>query len=119
MKIIRIKYIPPLGPMIQDLERVFPELAPITAEYLNSVGGHLSNPTKKRYVFLKEKYNELGVRIAVIVYAAVRDSFIVPAWIQGIELDPLDPIDIIDHFFMGHEVPVPDDPNEEPEEEIT
>lgn len=107
-----------MGPLLQDLERVFPELAPITAEYLNSVGGHVENPSKKRQVYLKEKFNEFGTRIAVIAYMAVRDDFEVPAWIQGTELSPLDPVDVVDHYFMGHEIPVPDDPNEAPEEPI-
>lgn len=117
MKVIRIKYVPPLTLMIQDLERVFPNYAPITATLLGSLGGFLFNPIKKRFVFVKEKFQN-GVRTHVIVYALVRDSFVVPNWVQGTELDPLDPVDVIDHWFMGHEVPTPDDPNEPLEEEI-
>ena len=117
MKIVRVRYIPPLGPMVQDLQRVFPEL-PITGQYLQNVGGILINPAKKRFVYLKDKFNEQGVRTKVIAYMLVKDSFTVPAWVQGTVLDPLDPDDVIDHWFLGHEILMPDDPNEAPEEVI-
>ena len=117
MKIVRVKYIPPLGPLIQDLQRVFPEQT-ITAQYLDSQGGILINQAKKRFVFVKEFRDEAGTRTKVIVYMLARDSFQVPDWVQGQVLDPLDPTEVIDHYFMGHEIPVPDDPNEEPDDEI-
>src|SRR5688500_4814322 len=112
MKIVRVKYVTPLGPMIQDLERIFPELAPITAAYLESVGGILINSNKKRFVYLKEFRDEAGVRTKVIAYALVRDSFTVPSWIQGQVLNDIDINNPIDHQFLGHEIPVPDNPNE-------
>lgn len=116
MKIIRVRYIPPLGPMIQDLERIFPEYAPITAASLEATGGILINPTKKRFVFVKDFRNpDTGVRTKVIVYALVRDSFVLPAWIQGIQLSDVDVDNPIDHKFLGHEIPIPDNPNEPPE----
>ena len=118
MKIIRVKYVPPLGPLIQDLQRVFPEL-PITAQYLDSQGGILINQEKKRFVYVKEFRDEAGTRTKVIVYMLARDSFQVPDWVQGQVLGDLDLDEHpIDHYFLGHEIPVPDDPNEEPEEEI-
>lgn len=119
MKIVRIKYIPPLGPLVQDLERIFPEYVPITAALLDSLGGVLINSTKKRFVFVKEFRNpDTGVRTKVIVYALVRDSFVLPAWIQGIQLSDVDVDNPIDHRFLGHEIPVADNINEPPEESI-
>jgi hypothetical protein len=119
MKIVRVKYTAPYGPMIQDLERVFPEYAPITAGLLQSLGGFLINPAKKRFVYLQEFYSELGVRTKVVVYALVRDSFTVPAWIQGQVLKEIDlATEPVLHQFLGHEIPVPDNPNEPPEEVI-
>lgn len=118
MKIVRIKYVPPLGPLIQDLQRVFPEL-PITAAYLDSVGGILINADKKRFVYVKEHRDENGVRDKVIVYALVKDSFVVPNWIQGQVLADLDVNNPIDHYFMGYEQYIPaDDPNEPPDEGV-
>lgn len=120
MKIVRIKYIPPLGPLVQDLERIFPEYAPITAALIDSLGGILINSTKKRFVFVKEFRNpDTGVRTHVIVYALVRDSFAVPIWVQGVELSDVDVSNPINHHFLGHEQRVMDDPNEAPEVIIT
>lgn len=117
MQIIRIRYNVPLGPMMQDLQRVFPNIE-VTAATLRERGGILAWREKKRYAYVKEKFNELGVRTHAIVYAAVRDTFVPPLWLQGIVLNPLDALNPVDHYFMGHEVPVPDPPNEEPEEVI-
>lgn len=120
MKTIRILYIPPLGPLVQDLERVFPEYAPLNAAKLDALGGILINRQKKRFVYVQEFRNEAGTRTHVIVYARVRNSFIVPAWIQGQVLGPADLAQYPVRFhFMGHEQDTDDDPNEEPEEEIT
>lgn len=120
MKIIRIKYIPPLGPLVQDLERIFPEYAPITAAKIDALGGILINSQKKRFVYVKEFRNpDTGVRTKVIVYALVRDSFNVPLWIQGQELREIDlDTEPINHQFMGHEIPVPDPEGTEPEDEV-
>lgn len=120
MKIVRVKYIPPLGPMIQDLERIFPEYTPITAAKLDGLGGILINPSKKRFCYVKEFRNPItGIRTHVIVYALVRDSFTAPQWIQGQVLGDIDlATHPIDHWFMGHELPVPDKANEAPEEPI-
>jgi hypothetical protein len=118
MKIIRIKYVPPLGPLLQDLQRIFP-LLPITAQYLDDVGGILIDAPKKRFVYVKEKRNpDTGVRTKVIVYALVRDSFVVPNWIQGVQLADMDATDPIDHYFLGYEVRVLDREGEAPDNEV-
>ena len=118
MKIVRVKYIPPYPPMIADLQRVFPQYT-INGAFLAAQGGILIDSEKKRFVYIKEFLNEDGTRKHAVVYMLARDSFQMPAWIQGQELNEID-LDQhpIDHFFMGHEIPVPDDPNEEPDDEI-
>ena len=103
--------------MIQDLQRIFPTLG-ITAQVLQQLGGLLIYPEKKRFAYAKEKFDANGVRTAVVIYALVRDSFVMPAWIQGQVLDDLDVNNPIDHVFMGHEQFVPDPPGEVPEEQI-
>lgn len=117
MKVARVRYNVPLGSMIQDLSMVFPNQT-VNAATLAAQGGVLIYPEKKRFAYVKEKFNESGTRIACIVYALVRNSFVMPNWIQGTVLDPLDVNNPIDHYFMGHEIDTEDDPNEEPEEEI-
>lgn len=117
MKIVRVKYIPPLGPMIQDLQRVFPEQT-INATTLQAMGGIITNAEKKRFVYVKEFVNELGQRTKAVVYINVRDTFQMPNWVQGTVLSDIDVNEPIDHWFMGHEIPVPDNQNETPEEDI-
>jgi hypothetical protein len=117
MKLVRVKYIPPLAPLIQDLQRIFPNNG-VTAQNLDAWGGMISDASKKRYVYVKEFRNALGVRTHVIAYSLVRDSFMIPAWIQGEALSDIDLNNPIDHHFMGHENRVLDNPNEEPETPI-
>lgn len=117
MKVARVRYNVPLGPMIQDLQRVFSNQV-VNAANLQAAGGILMWPEKKRFAYVKEKFDANGNRIAAVVYALVRNSFVMPNWIQGTVLNPLDVNNPIDHYFMGHEVDTEDDPNDEPEEEI-
>jgi hypothetical protein len=118
MKIVRVKYIPPLGPLIQDLQRVFPQYT-ITAQFLDSQGGILIDTEKKRFVYVKEFRDEVGTRTKVIVYMLARDTFQVPNWVQGTVLAEIDlATEPIDHWFMGHEIPVPDNSNETPDDLI-
>jgi len=112
MKIVRVKYVPPLGStLIVDLQRVFPEWDGVKSE----IDGHL----KKRHAYAKEFRNELGQRTHVIVYMLAKDSFVVPQWIQGQVLTELDIVQHpIDHYFMGNENPTPDSDDEAPDEGI-
>ena len=118
MKIVRVKYIPPLGPMIQDLQRVFPEQT-INATTLQAMGGIITNAEKKRFVYVKEFVNESGQRTKAIVYALVRDTFQMPNWVQGTVLAEIDlATEPIDHWFMGHEIPIADSPDTPPDNEV-
>ena len=117
MKIVRIRYSVPLGPMIQDLQRVFPNHG-ITAASLQAMGGIIIDAVKKRFVYVKEKFDGNGVRTHAIVITLVRDSFITPNWIQGTVISENDVQNPLDHYFLGHEVPMPDSPNESSEEQI-
>ena len=117
MKLVRVRYNVPLAPMIQDLQRIFPELN-VTAQSIEAAGGLLTNTAKKRFVYVKEFRNAQGTRTHCVVYSLVRDSFEVPNWIQGTVLNEADVNNPVDHHFMGHESRVFDSPNEPLEEAI-
>ena len=101
---------------MNDLDRIFPNLAPLTAAKIEERGGMLSYREKKRRCYVKAHRNELGTITHVIIHALVRDRFTLPLWIQGTLLDPLDVLNPIDHYFMGHETHVPDDSNDTEED---
>lgn len=103
--------------MIQDLQRVFPNIE-VTAATLRERHGILVYRRKKRFAYVKEFFNEAGTRTHCIVYTLVRDSFTLPLWVQGELILPDDVNNPVDHYFMGHEVPVPDPPGTEPEDEV-
>lgn len=77
----------------------------------------ISDATKKRHAFVKIVRNADLTLKHIDIYALVRDSFVTPSWLQGVVV-PHTALDPYTHLFMGHEVPVPDAPNEEPEETI-
>lgn len=126
MQIIRIRYTTPLL-LRQDVQRIFPNWGRKedgTFDILLAKDD-ISDAVKKRHAFVKIVRDLVTdpVTGAVIsntfkhidVYALVRDSFITPTWLQGV-VTPHTELDPYTHVFMGHEIPVPDDPNEEPEE---
>lgn len=100
MKIVRVKYTQAL-PLREDFLRAFPDWDGTRADISDAIGN--------RHVHIKEFRDQDGIRTHIIVYMLVRDAFQLPAWVQGIELSPTDVNHPIDHYFMGHENPVPDE----------
>lgn len=128
MQTLRIRYTT-LLPLRQDLQRVFPNCGRKLDGTFDAAlaKDDISDAVKKRHAFIKIVRDLVTdpVTGAVIsntfkhidVYALVRDSFTVPTWLQG-TVKPHTELDPYTHVFMGHEVPVPDSPDEEPEEPI-
>jgi hypothetical protein len=115
MKVVRIRYGDTPALVVADARRFFRDDT-ITMASLRRDGAVLLE--KKRFGIIKEKFNELGSRTKIILIILVRDTFIMPLWIQGVVIQVNDLTDPIDHHWLGHEIPVPDDPTETPEEAI-
>lgn len=120
MKTIRIRYLSAL-PLRQDIQRVFPNWGrkedgtfdPSLAK------DDISDALKKRHAHIKIVRDTVTQALLHIdVYAMVRDSFIVPSWLQG-TVTPHTDLDPFTHMFQGHRVRVLDSANEALEEVIT
>lgn len=109
MKQIRIRYTTLLD-LKEDMQKAFPNW-----------GGNRQTVTyalKKRNMFINPVRDAVtNALLHIDVYVLVRDSFTVPLWIQGVEV-PHSDVDPFTHVWQGHEVAVPDDLNEEPEETL-
>jgi len=115
MKVLRIRYDGPAA-VVADAKRFFRDDT-ITMASMRNAGGHVALVEKKRFGLMREKFDENGVRTKIILIILVRDTFNMPVWIQGVIIQENDITDPMDHYWMGHEIPVPDDANEPPEDE--
>jgi len=116
MRQLRIRYDGPAA-VVADVRRFFRDDT-ITMASMRNAGGHVMFVEKKRYGRMVEKFDVNGVRTKIILMIFVRDTFNMPIWIQGVTIQDNDINDPNDHYWMGHEIPVADDPNEIPEDEV-
>lgn len=118
MQIIRVRYLS-RPPLVDDLKRIFPRWGRREDGTFDPALARedISSLRKKRHAFIKVVRNEDETLKHIDVYALVRDTFMPPLWLQGIVTIHTD-LDPFTHTWLGHETPVPDAADEEPDNEV-